>query len=279
MARERIWIGYGEVRALKGASGKLRKATYMAAVVFAYAKSRKDFEQTMKATLADARLELTDLDDAGPAHKMLDVDKQSIGCIVATAETGTPTFELHITDESPDAVDQDAETIRAAMENGEAVQFRLIGGDYYYFGFVVDVSDAWALFNDVDRNVVAFDGYLAVPFDRIIDAEVIDTAQIAVAQALRLRGEGPRNPHVPLDGHRAVLMELSKRYPLVSLADRRNPGVFYVGRITTIEDDKVTLRGVDRAGQWTGDHEHFYKDVEMISFGSAYEAALASVLE
>ena len=46
-----------------------------------------------------------------------------------------------------------------------------------------------------------------------------------------------------------------------------------------VEDDKVTLRGIDRSGEWIGDHEHSYKDVEMISFGSAYEAALASVAE
>jgi len=209
---------------------------------------------------------------------MLGVDEDKFACAVETAESGTATFMLY-TEEPPDAVDPDREILRAAAASGDAVQFRLIGRDYWYFGLVVEVSDEWALINKVDRNAVAFDGYAAVPFDRSIDAEAIDDAATIFTRALRLRGEEPRNPHVPLDGHRALLTELGKRYPLVSLTDQRNPGHVYIGRIAAIEDDRVTLEGVDTAGEWTGEHQHSYKDVEMISFGSAYEAALASVSE
>jgi hypothetical protein len=273
-------MGRCEVRARKGASPELRKATWIGAVVFAYAKSHKQFENAVKATLADAHLELVDLQDAGPAHELLDLDEDKFASAVETAETGTATLTLYTTDEPLDAVDEDSETIRTAAASGEAVQFRLIGGDYYHFGFVVEVRDTWALINKIDRNIVTFDGYVAVPFDRIFDAEIIDdTHRTFVTRALRHRGEEPRNPQVPLDGHRTLLTELSKRYPLVSLRMSRDPRNVYIGRITTIEEDRVTLRGVDAAGEWTGEHEHAYKEIEMILFATAYQAALASILE
>ena len=273
-------MGRCQVRARKGASPELRKATSIGAIIFAYAKSHKQFEKTVRATLAEGRLELVDLEDAGPADELLDIDPDKFGCAVETAKTGSPAFMLEYTDEPLDAVNQHAEPIRTAAASDEVVQFRLVGGDDYYMGVVVEVSDTWALLNKVSLSGVAFDGYDAVRFDEIIDASVIDSAHTFISRALQLRGELPTNPRVPLDGHRTLLTEQSKRYPLVTLADTtRHPDTVVIGRITTIEDDKMTLLEVDSAGEWTGEHDHSYKKIAMISFGSVYEAALASVLE
>ena len=182
-------MGRCEARALSGASPELLKATAIYAVVFAYATSHKHFEKAMKVTFAAEHLEVVDLEDAGPAHEMLYVDEDKFDCVVETAETGTATWFLHITDEPPDALDQDRETIRAAAASGDAVQFRLVGGDYWHVGLVVEVSDDWALIAKINRTVVAFDGYAAVPFDRTIDAEAIDAAKSVLTRALRLRAK------------------------------------------------------------------------------------------
>jgi hypothetical protein len=51
-----------------------------------------------------------------------------------------------------------------------------------------------------------------------------------------------------------------------------------IGRITNVERDAVTLRGVNTRGAWTRKHKHLYKNIEEIRFVRSHEADLVSVL-
>ena len=65
----------------------------------------------------------------------------------------------------------------------------------------------------------------------------------------------------------------------MGLKDKSDPESAFLGLITTIEEHKVTLRGINRAGEWVpGRHDHLYKDIAMITFDGGYETALASVV-
>lgn len=177
-----------------------------------------------------------------------------------------------------DAEDADIATVRAAAASGEAVQFRFVGDNHYFFGFPVDVSEIWALVHIINRDVVALDGHIAVRADCLFEAEVIEDSDTFMLRAIERRGERPLNPGLPLGTHKTLLAALSERYPLIGLSDATMSDQVAVGRITRLAADEVTLRGVTTGGEWTTNKQHLYKNIEAIRFGLAYEAALASVL-
>jgi hypothetical protein len=272
-------MGRASLRALEGAAPELAKATCIWAVIFAYASSRDEFERELRRVVRESEAELVDLEDAGPVHEMLDVDEEKMRRALETAETGDPTVHFYLSDEPADAVDEDWAVIREAAASGDAVEHRLLGSDHFWEGFVVSVGETWAIVNVVNPVFVAFDGYEAVRFDSVMDADVITEEDTFVLAALERRGEQPSDPGLPLDDHRSLLAALASRYPLVALKDATGRDeTLAVGRILSIGDDAVTLRRVDPAGQWTGEHVHAYKNIVAIRFGSAYNESLAQVL-
>jgi hypothetical protein len=273
-----IWMGRGEVRPLEGAHPDLANATWAWASVFAWAATAEDFDRAFRMALGEEHLELVDLEDFGPLNEMLEISDELAGAF-ETAESGEATVITNWTDEPSDADDPDAITLRAAAESGGPVQYRLLGHDRYSVGFVVDASENWVLAHLIDRDVAGLDGYAAVRFEGLNDADVVDTDRDFIFRVLEHRGEGPIDPGVPLEDHRSILGAVEARYPLVALGDsRRNPGEVAIGRITKVGKDAVTLRGVNTAGRWTKEHEHPYSTIERIEFGRRYYDALASIL-
>lgn len=277
MPETEIWMGRGEVRPLPGADPELADATWASALVLAYASSREGFERVLEATLEDDRLELVELEEVGPIGEMWNVGEH-IRRALETAETGAPSLWVVHSHVPEDAEDEDEAALRAATAAGDPVRFRRLGGDSYYLGYAVAVSERWGLVNLIERDSVRLDGYAAVRFERVIDVEVLSDSDTFLMRALAQRGERPQDPVVPLDGHKSLLGELSHRYPLVSLGDETMPGVVGIGEIAALGDDRVTLRGVNTLAEWTGEHEHLFENIEMVLFGREYEKALASVV-
>jgi hypothetical protein len=273
---DEIWMGRAEVRPLEGADPELRDATYLAMVMIAYSSSREAFEALFFEFLAEQHLQLIELEEVGTIVEVWNLDDKFLRAI-ETAESGDPSIIFYQSNE-PEDEDPDMDTVRAAAGSGNAVQFRLIGDDGYYFGFPVEVNDAWALFHVIDSDMVALDGWAAVRADCLIEAEVFEEADTFMLQAIERRGERPLNPEVPLDGHEPMLAALSGRYPLVALRDSNISGAVAVGAVIRAGTDEVTLRGVNTSGEWTSNKQHLYKNVELIRFGSAYLSALASIL-
>jgi hypothetical protein len=273
-----IWMGRGEVRPLEGAHPDFANATWASAAVFVWAATAEDFDRAFRTALAEEYLELVELEAFGPLNEMLEISDALAGAF-ETAESGEATVITTWTDEPPDADDPDAITLRAAAESGEPAKYRLLGQDRYSGGFVVDASDTWALVHLIDRDVAGLDGYAAVRFDGLTDADVVDTDGDFIFRVLEHRGEGPIDPGVPLEDHRSILAAVAAHYPLVALGDsRRSPGEVAIGRITKVGEHAVTLRGVNTAGRWTMEHEHPYSTIERIEFGRRYYDALASIL-
>jgi hypothetical protein len=274
-----MWMGRAEVRALAGADPELPEGTSAYVIVFAYASSWREFEWALERFLREGRVELMFLEDAGPAHEMLVLDEDKMAQLLETAETGNAAGVFYPIKEPEDGVDEEWEAIRDAAARGEAVQFRLIGRDFWHLGFVADISDRWAVMNVVDQGRAEFDGYVAVRSDSFMEVEDMSKDDTFLLAALELRGARPTDPGLPLDDHRSLLTALAPRYPLVGLADATEPrDVLQTGRILVVGDDAVTLRGADPLGRWTGEHVHEYKNIEAVHFADAYHGALALVL-
>ena len=88
MSSVTLWIGRAEVRPLEGADCELEGATGAWLVVFAYAGSRREFERELDQFLREGGVELIEVEDAGPAHEMLDIDEMKMLQLLQAAETG-----------------------------------------------------------------------------------------------------------------------------------------------------------------------------------------------
>jgi hypothetical protein len=270
---DEIWMGRAEVRPLEGSDPEYVAATYLVVALFVYAESREAFDTALAASLEENRLELVDVQRVGPLNEMLDVNPDLLEPALETARTREPTLLVGLSYESEGDVDEDVELLRAAVKSGELVGFRMVGGEGRTAGFVVALSGTCALVNIVDYDMVALDGYVAVRFDCVIDAEV--DRESFVPRALALRGDHPRNPAIPLDDHRTIFGALQERFALVGIVEDPVEGRF-IGRIATLNDDAITVIGVSRSAQWVGEHQHQYKDIAAIEFGRIYHETLAS---
>ena len=147
-------------------------------------------------------------------------------------------------------------------------------------GFVVGVADDLVLVHVVDHAVV-LDGFRAL---RLADVTAVDAGFESVTfveAALRLRGERPRRPAaIRLTTIRALIESAGARFPLITLhQEREDPDVCWIGRVTGVDDLRVTIDFLTPSARWDGRESYAIRTITRVEFGGRYEEALALVAE
>jgi hypothetical protein len=150
-----------------------------------------------------------------------------------------------------------------------------------WYGFVVGSSDHLVALHLVN-DAYALDGYLVVRQADITTQEESFAKRPLVEDALRLKGQAPRDPG-PLDlsGVRALMESAQRLYPaLVINRERIHPGECEVGTVRMASEDSYVLRWLNAAAAWENDDRPFlFRDVTMVQFGGEYEQTLALVAQ
>ena len=150
-------------------------------------------------------------------------------------------------------------------------------------GFVVGFSDELVLVHHVDLDVFALNGYVAIlrsEFLRLVSVEEekeLDEGDAHFAHAAaRALGVEPVDPGAPPDSL-ASFLRWAGGVGLVGVYERDAPGRRYVGAVASVDDETLVLHGVDRAGEWTGDHTHALADVIRVDLLDGYLRALERI--
>jgi hypothetical protein len=231
----------------------------------------------LRPWLATHGVEVVEIEEVQPLHELLGVDGDVLNAAFEAADNDELVAVFYVPDDpSKWEEDPDADLLRVSAGRTDLVRFRYLGTDVEQAGFVIDVSDDWALIHRLDESTVELDGHTAVRLDQVIDVEVIEDDEFFARRALALRGEAAHSPSVAITDHAAILSCLRERFPLIRLSHEGDDGA-YIGRIEEVAADSVVIGGVSQRGDWVGQECHDYRDIVAIGFGSKYDAALASV--
>jgi hypothetical protein len=145
-------------------------------------------------------------------------------------------------------------------------------------GILLDFSDALVLFQYVDTTAVLVDGYGLFLRQEVLRFEEVSESFVPVA--LELKGQSVRRVDAPLNSLADFFTWAQGACPLVSIIERvQGSDGSYVGVVTGVGPDQVTLRGVNRVGESVGEWVHDLADILRVDFFTNYLAALALVLE
>lgn len=140
-------------------------------------------------------------------------------------------------------------------------------------GFIVGVSDSWAMLHRLDPDLLTTNGYYAL---RVDDITSIQPGVSFVPRYLERRGvRGIAQPDILLDDLPGILSSTRALFPLVSVSvEPRSRNALY-GRVLKVGPRLVTLDDVSHNAAF---HDHPYsmpwKKITRVGFGSAYANAL-----
>ncbi len=146
-------------------------------------------------------------------------------------------------------------------------------------GYVIGLSAEFCLIAEVS-DAMRFDGFLVVAVGDVTAVEE-DPGREFVERALALNEETiPELPNIKLDDWQTVAQSAAAETPLISLnmLDDEAGEVSYVGRLTGLEHDALTLQEVDPNAHWypdTGAYE--FPAIGSIAFGTTYMHLLARI--
>ena len=170
--------------------------------------------------------------------------------------------------------------LKKTIELGQLVQLdRSPEIDYPEDGYIVGMSKRFIMLHLVDTNVVDFDGYVVLRRESIRRYRIREDSNCFLRRALQLKGLHPAaQPQIDLSDLPSILASVNAHFPLFRI-DRevKNPDCCYIGRIQKMTDKTVTLDEISPAAEWDDVRSYKLKDITLVWFGGAYEAALALV--
>lgn len=145
-------------------------------------------------------------------------------------------------------------------------------------GVVVGFSARLLLLQLVDGSTLQLNGYSAV---RLADVRGYKEDDTFVQRALRLLKRAPAIPEfVDLTDWLSLLKSIQPYYPLLMIeTEKKEPGIAFVGRVTTLTARYVDFEKVSRKGYWEAPERFAFKDITQIEFGDGYVDALAQLVE
>ncbi len=156
---------------------------------------------------------------------------------------------------------------------GVAIERKKID-DWRLRGFVVGLSDEWALLHIVDGNFLRMDGYCAV---RVCDITRISDDKGITPRFLELNHEGPvPQPDILLLDLPGLLSSAAAIHPLLHIeTEDKYPNECYIGRVVKIGKRNLTLRFIKTDATWRKTPNRYaLADITKVQFGDAYNAAL-----
>jgi len=157
---------------------------------------------------------------------------------------------------------------RVAVTRGEWDEWPLLG-------FVVGLSDEWALLHVVDGSFVRLNGYCAVRVRDISRITAKDTSFFA--RFLALQNEVPvSQPDILLVDLPGLLSSASALFPLIQIeTEGKHANECYIGRVVKIGKRTVTHRFIKPRATWRKMPDRYaLRDITKVVFGDAYNVAL-----
>ena len=141
-------------------------------------------------------------------------------------------------------------------------------------GFVVGLSDDWVLLHLLSGPTMKLNGYVAL---RTADLTEIEDDESFAPLALKLSGERPKEQlDLLLLDLPGILSSATPLFPLLGIfREKLASGGCYIGKVGRLSRKKLTLRVVNRGGEWVEKPYRFrYKDITRIDLGDGYLGAL-----
>ena len=142
-------------------------------------------------------------------------------------------------------------------------------------GYVFDVGPKFFLVAVVSDRIW-FDGFECFRVGDVRDVRP-DPYRAFAESALRKRGERvPKRPRVSVASIEELLLSASREFPLVTIQrEQADPDVCWIGRILSVERDRVSLLEITPDATWDKKPESYrLSEITRVSFGAGYETAL-----
>jgi hypothetical protein len=147
-------------------------------------------------------------------------------------------------------------------------------------GFVVGLSEKFVLFNDMNPDYFAINGYACLRIQDIRTGETIGGPEQFVGRAVLLRGIEPTvQADIDLTEITSLLLTAGDRFPLVVIhLEKGRPDVCYIGRVLKVGRRRVTLKTIAPDASWDEEVEKFrLSQITMVQFDDAYSRMLWEV--
>jgi len=245
--------------------------------VLALADDEAGLRDAAAEALAEQGLELTELDEAEPVRERLrsgslapELMELAIdAALEGTAQVGD-LYWFPAVDEEESSPD-----LAALLESRTLVNVRRASEGHDTIGYVAGIGTQWALIQLVDVHGTA-DGFRAVKLGTVEEAEPVEPESSFLPLLLEARPLTVRPPAVALDDTRELLQSAQRLCALIYLVtDDMEPGAFWIGQISALQDDGVLLEKVSSLGTWAGSEQYRYDTITRVGFGGVYADALA----
>lgn len=157
-----------------------------------------------------------------------------------------------------------------------------VWGNGYFEGYLVGLSNEWALLHVICGNMMSTNGYAAVRVRDISTAVLLRERHDGfMVRALALRDDhAVGQPDVLLLDLPGLLSSANTCFPLLVIhTEQRRPDECYIGRVDRITKKRLVLREIDPAAKWSLTRRYKLKHVTRVEFGGGYEQALWQVSE
>ena len=145
-------------------------------------------------------------------------------------------------------------------------------------GFLVDLTESLMLFHKLDWDLFSLNGYSVIPIADAGDYRTFDRNKYWQSRAAKLRKLKPTMPDgVSVTDWRGLFESVASRFPLIVVhAERKRPGVCYVGEVLKVSDSTLVIHDLDCNCEWQKTRRFKFSDITMVEFGDGYSLALAA---
>ncbi len=146
-------------------------------------------------------------------------------------------------------------------------------------GYVIDYKPKGCVIVHKMSDDIFLDGYVVIRVADIARIDIDPKRRDFYSKVLKKRGDKRRPPKgVHLVDLKAVLRSVNSRFPIFSIYREKNSRGCSVGRIESLSNRNVRIYWLTPGAEWDGLSPYYrLSDITKISFGGAYENALAMV--
>ena len=168
-------------------------------------------------------------------------------------------------------------TVKIKKYIGQIVSFKLKDRKELISGYIIDYNDDWTLlkFNPVDYII---DGYVILRNNNI-KAFCREEDEKWREKVINLKGLKPNNNDlIPLTNLENILTYLTDKFGIFQVY-KKSGNACYLGRLKSIESEKLVMDDIDTKGKWTGKLKLKTIDISVIEFDTDYINSLKLILK